>query len=165
MHPNGSTSLIMAWLLELSWQPWTIMPTLVGNKPLYPGVPTKGAAIQGSVSEKYQRMGGKAHIWEDKQLSSQANPWYHCREKMLKNHMRGVQQSQHHAFLCLLFYTLFLRRFFSRLIYWFELKWFYSAHDEGLTKKQFVLKLGRTITRPQVLPITYVTGSFGRPLI
>ena len=57
MHPNGSTSLIMAWLLELSWQPWTIMPTLVGNKPLYPGVPTKGAAIQGSVSEKYQRMG------------------------------------------------------------------------------------------------------------
>ena len=65
----------------------------------------------------------------------------------------------------LLFDTLFLRKFFSRLIYWFELKWFYSAHDEESTKKQFVLKFFRTITRPKVIPITYVTGSFGRPLI
>ena len=53
----------------------------------------------------------------------------------------------------------------ARLIYWFELKWFYSAHDKGSTKRQFVLKFSRTITRSQVIPLTYVTGSFGRPLI
>ena len=32
MHPNGSTSLIIAWLLKLSLQPWTIMPINTGRQ-------------------------------------------------------------------------------------------------------------------------------------